>query len=335
LKKSKCLIAISICILLVSVSCSTNFSISPPYISLEKDGFIIHIAGTYHFTSEKNYEEILSTENPIVPLIESSDLFFSEYGPVVLTEDENTYIQSIILPRDDDKNTVQELIDNWDVERRDRFLSDLETFPMLNQQGRRQFLLDSAPFFAHTFLENDILVVVSGISTDFSIDSYYRDIAERNGIPHYGLQSFTQSIEINNAMNQSEIMEAIEYLINLQPTPEAIRATYQNQIEEQDTSYRTGMLNWDDKRAYIDLGANPEEIDGVPIYGEIMSDAIFRQRELIWVNTIEDVLIEKDAPIIMFAAVGYAHLGHPDSVFIDRLLDNGWTVMEKHFESEQ
>jgi hypothetical protein len=335
LKKSKCLIAITICLLIASVSCSSKQAISPPYISLEKDGFIIHIAGTYHFTSEKKYEEILSAENPIVPLIESSDLFFSEYGPVVLTEDENTYIQSIILPRDDSINTVQELIDNWDTERRDSFLADLKNFPMLDHQRRRQYLLESKPFHAYSFIENDILKVASGISPDFSIDNYYIDIAEGNGIPHHGLQSYIQSIEMYDTIDQSKIMEAIEYLISLQPTPEAIRATYQNLIEEQDTSYRTGILKWDYKRAYVDLGANPHEIDDASIYIEIMSDAMFRQRELIWVNTIEDVLIEKDAPIIIFAAVGYAHLSHPDSVFVDRLLDNGWTVIEKHFESQQ
>lgn len=316
-----------------TLGCNPAEELSPPYVILQRDGVQLFIAGTYHYTTQEYYqlyEKALKSRHLIAEELRTSDVFFSETGALTLTREQQQSIQSILEPTDD-KPSVQTIIDTWEPQRRERFLENLKSFPQLNHVGRQQTFLGMQPFASGDYLRAVIIPLAIGLPRDYSVDFLYMELAKKANLEHLGLESVLQNISLLDTMDQESVLESLELFLSLRPHANELTQAQNQIIQQMHKSFSTGVMDFSTIQYYEALGADAAYIQTSQSYNSLGSDVLVRQREEIWVQTIEDHIQSHPDRSKLFLAVGYGHLGHSDARFLPLLEQAGWVVAQVGF----
>ena len=316
-----------------TLGCNPAQEISPPYVILQRDGVQLVIAGTYHYTTQENYqlyEKALNSRHPIIEHLRFSDVFFSETGVLTLTREQQQSIQSILEPSDG-RPSVQTIIDTWEPQRRERFIENLKSFPQFNHVGRQQTFLGMRPFASGEFFNAVIIPLAIGLPRDYSVDLLYMELAKKANLEHLGLESVLQNISLRDTLDQESVLESLELFLSLRPHANELTQAQNQIIQQMHRSFSTGVLDFSTIQYYEALGADAAYIQASHSYNSLGSDVLYRQREEIWVQTIEDHIQGHPDHRKLFLAVGYGHLGHADARFLPLLEQAGWVVAQVGF----
>ena len=292
--------------------------------TLERGASVIHLFGTIHLVPEESHEDVKRISRAVRRAIRESDVMYGELGWVEMDDRGETWL----LRSGAGAKTLGDTIDEWEESRRALFLHNLAEFPQLDHVGRRDELLQLAPYAARDYLAG-VLTRVARLDGRPAIDTWVMGRAYEVGIEIRGLEELSEREALFAALDQERIATEIEELLAMQPSESLVRERFRPLSEEMYDAWAAGQFAWPipvERTAARLLYPDAGLMEPDPAH----SSAVIEECEDLWMRRLSEYFdaFEPNGATA-FVAVGASHVDPAIGTFLGRLEADGWTVTRR------